>query len=208
MSELYTQESNVKIKLRISIFGALMLLFLLFGDRTGYSSIAIFAAILHELGHITAAYLLKIKINGLSIGLMGARLNVNTPMYSYSKESVLAAAGPAVNLLGGLVSFYIFRHTGNEKILFFSIASGFLACLNLLPIKSFDGGRIFLCLIAPAAGIFTAEKLLDILSFLLVLLLWMFSMYMMLRVGSSVTLFTFSSALFAELFLDHDCFSH
>lgn len=197
----------MKIKLRISIFGMLMLLILIFGDNRVYSVIALSAAAVHEVGHIIAAKLLGIKFKTLSLNLFGARLGLATPLYSYKKEFLLCAAGPCINLVTGDIALCLYHLCfHDEHILFFAVASFFLAILNLLPIKSFDGGHMLLCFTAPTFGLYTAEKLLAVLSFISVLILWTISLYLMLRVGSSLALFVFSSALFAELFLTGDNF--
>ena len=197
----------MKIKLRISIFGMLMLLILIFGDNSVYSVIALSAAAIHEVGHIIAAKILGVEFKTLSLNLFGARLGLATPLYSYKKEFLLCAAGPAINLITGDVALCLYNlRLPDEHILFFAIASFFLAILNLLPIKSFDGGRMLISITAPLIGLYTAEKLLAVLSFISLLILWGISLYLMLRVGSSLALFVFSSALFAELFLTGDNF--
>jgi len=197
----------MKIKLRISIFGMLMLLILIFGDNRVYSVIALAAAAVHECGHLITARLLGVKFKTLSLNLFGARLGLATPLYSYKKEFLLCAAGPAINLVTGAVALCVYNsRLPNEHILFFAIASFFLAVLNLLPIKSFDGGRMLLCLTAPLIGLYPAERTLGVLSFISVLILWGISLYLMLRVGSSLALFVFSSSLFVELFLTEENF--
>lgn len=200
----------LKIRLRISIFGILLLLILLFGDNSEYTVIALTAAAVHELGHIIAARLLGLKFGSLSVGLFGARLGLTATPCSYRKELLLCAFGPLFNIVSGGAALYIFYAYGRRGdmiyVLFFAVASFFLAALNLLPIKSFDGGRMFICMLAPPFGIYAAERVLGFLSFIFVLLLWAVSMYLMLRVGSSLALFVFSSALFAELFLDPEIF--
>lgn len=201
----------MKIKLRISIFGILMLLVLLFGDNSIYTLIALSAAALHEAGHLIAAAMMGVEIGSLSVSLFGARLGLAVPLYSYKREWLLCAAGPAMNFLTGGAAYYIYRICGSTEsmryVLFFAIASFFLALLNLLPIKNFDGGRMLLCITAPLIGIYSAEKLTGTLSFIFVLMIWAASLYLMLRIGSSLALFVFSSALFAELFLDSGAFS-
>ncbi|MDD7676210.1 MAG: hypothetical protein PUJ09_06220 [Eubacteriales bacterium] len=201
----------MKLKLRISIFGILMLLILLFGDSTGYALIAVIAAAVHETGHIVAALILRMRLDSFSLGLLGARLGLSLPLYSYRKELLLSLSGPVSNIVTGGAAIYIYNvcraaDSGPEPLLFFSVASMFLAGLNLLPVQSFDGGRIFMCLAAPVMGIFTAERVLRILSFSCILLLWGTSVYLMLRIGSSLALFVFSSALFAQMFLGADAF--
>lgn len=196
----------MKLKLRISIFGVLMLLILLFGDSTGYALIAVVAAAVHELGHIAAALLLRMRLDSFSLGLMGARLGLSLPLYSYRRELWLALSGPLINIVSGVAALYIYRSCRVEMLLFFGVAGLFLAGLNLLPVQSFDGGRIFICLLAPTVGLYAAERALRRLSFGCIWLLWGTSVYLMLRCGSSLALFVFSSALFAQLFLGGDAF--
>lgn len=184
-----------------------MILILLFGDNSEYAIIALTAAATHELGHIITALVLKMKLDSFSLGLFGARLGIALPLYSYRHELMLSLSGPIANLLTGSAALYIYHIQGSsEHVLFFAVASFFLALLNLLPIKGFDGGRIFICLSAPPLGIYVAERLLELLSFVFVLMLWILSIYLMLKVGSSLALFVFSAALFAELFLNAETF--
>ena len=192
----------MKSRLKISIFGILMLLILLFGDNRKYTMIAFGAAMVHEAGHIFAALILKMKLDGFTLNLFGARIGVALPKYSYRQEFFMALAGPLANIISGAMSLSIYNTcTENEYLLFFAIASFFLGILNFLPIKSFDGGRIFICIFSPSFGAYTPERWLNRLSFLFIFLLWVISVYLMLRIGSSLTLFVFSSAIFAELFL-------
>ena len=183
-----------------------MLLILLFGDDSVYTLVALSAAAVHEAGHIVAAAILKIKFKSLSLSLLGAKLGLAAPLYSYSREWLLCAAGPAINIMTGGIALYIYNKCGSPErlryVLFFAVASFFLAGLNLLPIKNFDGGRMLICVAAPLLGINAAEKMTDVLSFFCVLAIWSISLYLMIRVGSSLALFVFSSALFAELFFD------
>lgn len=199
----------MKSRLKISIFGILMILILMFGDNCKYTVIALCAALVHESGHIIAALILKMKIDGFTLNILGAKIGVSLPMYSYKKEMLLSLSGPVANIVSGIISLFVFKSSiaqTNTYLVFFTIASFFLAILNLLPIKGFDGGRIFICLSAPLLDAYTPEKWLERLSFLFVFILWVISVYLMLRIGSSLTLFVFSTALFAELFLSSDGF--
>ncbi len=199
----------MKSRFKISIFGILMLLILLFGDNYKYTVIALFAAFIHEIGHILAALVLKMKLNGFALNMLGAKIRISLPMYSYKKELLLSLAGPFTNIVSGIIAVFIYRSGSDADStysLFFAIASFFLAILNLLPIKNFDGGRIFICILAPALGVDKPERWLIRSSFVFIFLLWVISVYLMLRIGSSLTLFVFSSALFTELFLGSEGF--
>lgn len=184
-----------------------MILILIFGDNSKYAIIALSAAIIHEIGHVAASFLLKMKLKNFSLKLFSAKLGVALPLHSYKKELLLALSGPLANIVSGITAIHIYRHIYcNEYVMFVIVASFFLAILNLLPIRSFDGGRIFICTLAPHFNIYKIEYVLEILSFSFILLLWIVSVYLMLKIGSSLTLFVFSSALFAELFLNSDTF--
>lgn len=206
-TRIYVLKKMLKIHFKVSIFGILMILVLIFGDNSKYAIIALSAAIIHEIGHIAASLLLKIKLDSFSLKLFKANIGVTLPLYSYKHELLLSLAGPIFNIISGIIAMYIYhRFYSNEYILFSIVASFFLAILNLLPIKGFDGGRIFICALAPHFNIYIAEYILEILSFSFILLLWIVSIYLMLKIGSSLTLFVFSSALFAEMFLNSENF--
>ena len=189
-----------------------MLLILIFGDDRAYSLVALAAAGIHEAGPIITGALLGIRFKTFSFNILGANLALAAPLYSYRREWLLCASGPAINFLTGGIAAYIYYNVlaypeEHMYVLFFAIASFFLGTLNLLPIKNFDGGRMLICTTAPIIGINAAERLTEVLSFVFVLILWVMSLYLMLRVGASLALFVFSSALFVEMFFDARSFS-
>lgn len=160
---------------------------------------ALAAATLHEIGHLTAAKLCGVPIKELRLSIFGAAITLESGLYSYKKELLMAAAGPLVNIL--TVSLMIPNYPSlREPWQLFLIASAFLGTLNLLPITDFDGGRIFFCICSQFASPKTASALCGAASFITVLTLWMASVYLLLRFGTSLSLFVFSSALFCKIF--------
>ncbi len=160
---------------------------------------AFLAATLHELAHIGMARLCGISFRELSITPFGASLTPASFMGGYREEFLIAAAGPCANLLcAGL----IFPLSDVPFFSFFLISSLFYAFLNLLPVSGFDGGRILSCLLSQRLSPTFCLPLLRIISFLIVFFLWSFSVYVMLRVGKSLSLFVFSCSLFLKLFLE------
>ncbi len=160
------------------------------------------AVIIHEGGHLVAAALIGIKPNRFSLGPLGARLEVDTAELPYGKEIALAAAGPVSNLLGAAYALPMTALTSGalfESVCFFIAASVGLAILNLLPIKSFDGGRILSCALSLISDRFADGKLAGAVSFLFLFALWVTSVYLILRTGASLSLFTFSVTLFVRL---------
>ncbi len=186
------------MKIRVSFFGVLMLVALVI-TRSYLSLAALFAAFLHEMGHIAAAKLCNIPLKELKLDIFGASITPESSFCSYKQEILLAAAGPAVNLLlcAALLPFYA---SSVELCRSFFVASLFLGGLNLLPIESFDGGRVLYCVLALIFAPSTARRVCACASFLLVFALWTLSVYLLLRLGASLSLFVFSYALICKMF--------
>ena len=190
---------RLSFKIRVSFFALLMLVALILSG-SGISLAALVAAVLHELGHILAAKMLNTHLGELKLGIFGASLSIDSAVTSYKNEIAVAIAGPLTNLLCALL---IYCTVGIEDRFFeaFFVCSLFLALLNLLPISDLDGGRILLCALSLFLPCYTANKLLRICSFVFVFSLWCLSVYLLLRLGASLSLFVFSASLFCKIFL-------
>lgn len=155
------------------------------------------AIIIHEAGHLCAAYLLHMKPSGAAADTIGIRLLFRGVPPSYGKEILLCAAGPLANLLSLALGLAIDVPADN---IFLSVSAS-LALLNLLPIEGFDGGRMVhstLLLFLPPGK---ADKICELLSFFFLFVLWCISVYLMMRAGNELSLFFFSTAIFFRIFL-------
>ncbi len=173
----------------------------LIGGRLPEFFAAMTAAALHEFGHIAAARLLGVRLSGLSLDLLGARLDTGHRLISYGDELRLAAAGPFVNLACFIAAYPLALTAPTSFAKAFTAASAGLCALNLLPVESFDGGRILSCVISQIFGPDPARRITRALSFFCIFALWSASVYMLLRTASSLSIFVFSAALFARLFV-------
>lgn len=187
------------LKIKITFSGALMLL-VLFLTHSYLSLAAILAAAIHELGHIIVARICKISLGELKLGIFGAALTPKALLCSYKKEIALCIAGPLVNLLSAML-LYPFSGGDNSFLSLFIGASLFLGILNLLPIHEFDGGRILFCILSSRISFKIAARTIKATSFILIFSLWTLSVYLLLKLSSSVSLFIFSLSLFAKIFL-------
>ena len=123
------------------------------------------ACAIHELGHIVAAALLGGWIEGLSLTAVGAELHIEYEVpLTYGKESLVALAGPAANLLGGGLALVL--HWQLAAVLTLAIGA-----FNLLPILPLDGGRVVYGLLAGKLDADWAERFMTALSGCLVGLL-------------------------------------
>ncbi len=188
------------MKIRIG-FLAVMLALSLFLSRSLFALALLLSALSHELGHILMAKACGIRLCKCTIGLYGAGLVPEECLYSYGKEILLCLAGPLVNLFLGSTGLLLSRDYPSELLTYFVLSSFLLGGLNLLPIKDFDGGRILSALCHLIFSVETAGRILSVLSFLFVFLLWSLSLYLLLRHAASLSMFIFSLSLFARIFI-------
>lgn len=187
-------------RLRIAPSVLILMLFILWNDRTGVSLLTLLAALLHEGGHFLAAWLMRIDMRAMRLNFLGARLEITGRMLSFGEEWLLCAAGPIASLLGAMMAALFWKTSPAAEI--FSCASLVLGVLNLLPIRSFDGGRMLECALYVWTDARFATAILRGISFTFLFLLWSVAVYFLLRAGDGLSLFCFSLALFLRFFED------
>ena len=151
------------------------------------------AAVLHEGGHLLAARLAGVRVSEVRLDLFGARMRL-AGLLSYRQELVVALGGPAVNLLSALLVSPVWAHGGeaeNGWLFIFLCASCGLCAVNLLPVQTLDGGRALSCLLSLTVGERAARITLRITTGVVLLFLWLVSVYALLRAGNMLSLFVF-----------------
>ncbi|MBQ2716751.1 MAG: site-2 protease family protein [Clostridia bacterium] len=195
------KSSNIQ---RIGILPALILILMLILQPSGIVLSSLGAAVLHELGHMLAAAILGVPLRSLDVGMFGASLRVRGSLISYPKEFLLCAAGPAMNFLSAFAVIALSERRGYFTDIgeWFASVSLMLGVLNLIPAEGFDGGRMLSVTVTSLFGPRVSAKLLSLSTFLSILLLWMFSVYLLIRFGTSLSLFVFTLSLFYRLFIE------
>lgn len=184
------KRTRVSISLGVAV---LFIFFLVGGKRYIDAEILLpwaLAAIVHELGHIAAAKAAGIRIEGMHLGLLGARLSLSDGVISYGKEAAVALAGPGINIFCAMLFRMSFPAFCEFSLL--------LGVLNLLPIVSFDGYRILYCIISKLSNSLAAERVLKVVSLGFIFMLWLISVYFLIRYKANVSLFVFACALFIK----------
>ena len=201
----------IKIKFN---FGAILLLFsLILSNEITYACVYLICAAIHELGHLWAAKILNIKIEEMTFDIAGAKILPAGQINSYKNEFLLCAAGPLASMCLALFCAIACYGNFDINILFeeeISNASQVLsaiilfstiqAVINLIPIDGFDGGRMLKSITVYHFGVSTGQKISYILTFIFSLILWMTSVYFLIKIGQGLSLFSFSICMFLKLF--------
>lgn len=190
--------------LRIGILPAVIFCIMLVFQPAGVVFPSLAGAVLHESGHLLAAMLLGIPLRSLDIGIFGASLKVRGSLISYPKEFLLCASGPGANFLSALAVIIFSEHRGyySECGEWFVSVSVMLGLLNLIPAEGFDGGRMLSVVLTSMLGPRISARVLSLSTFISIVALWMFSVYLLLRYGTSLSLFVFTLSLFYRLFVE------
>lgn len=187
----------MKKKISFSLLSCLWLTVLVL-LKVPYILSMICAVALHESGHLLYARLRRIPILSFELSMLGAQIKIDPSRLSYTDELLLAAAGPLAGLLGSAVCPSLFS---GADLLPFSVISLCLSLFNLIPIETLDGGRILKCAISVLFSPDAADRALRISSFITLFVLWLFSVYLMLKSIDGVSVFAFSAILFVKFFI-------
>lgn len=160
----------MKIKIKNTVFSvgipflAVSAFFLAGEMRENYIMAVLFSA-LHETGHILALLFFGKKPTSLILGIMGIRIETNDAMMSYREVCVIALSGPAINLVFAVIFAF-----ADISGLPFAVNTG-LFLVNILPVKTLDGGRFIYNLILSETDEEKADKTINTLEILTVVML-------------------------------------
>ena len=190
---------SVAMKIRIGFFTILLCTALIVLEPR--IAIAAFISItLHECGHILAARISGIGISEVKMSIYGARLSASDRIFSYKDEIFLCIMGPLVNFLLALFLLPLYKATHSQFILDTTVCSLFLGTLNLMPIKSFDGGRILFSMLNILCPPRSAACIISAVSFFVTFVFWCLSVYLLIVARAGLSAFVFSVSLFFNLF--------
>lgn len=130
----------------ISFFFMAAVTIMLATDRTGYMLPTLFAVMAHEAAHLFVMWVLDCAPK--SVRLIPASIQINSKFsFQYKNDILIAAAGPAVNILLFLCLYFNFAAFGNMTVLYYAILNLIYGGFNLLPVRGLDGGTILYTLL-------------------------------------------------------------
>ena len=178
----------------IPVFSAVFFLFRL--TPTFRAVLLLLAFLCHEGGHVAAFCIVGEGVPRLSPVSGGFRL-VSPACLSYRSERFVALAGPAANLIPGLL--FLAFGAGNP----YAAEAGRIfigtGLSNLIPIADHDGGRVLFCLLSPRVGYARAASVASAVSY--------FSLFLALTLSFSL-LYVFGAGFYFAVFCLFSLLSH
>lgn len=189
-------------KLMLSLPGAAALLFILLAEPLRYSLPLICSVLLHEASHLAALRLICGSCGAVTPVPFGLSISLTSSIIPYKKEILICAAGPAANIICTALCVVLMRFCGvySDGLLLFMTCNLLLGVINLIPIKTLDGGRILLCTLLLFTLPDRAENIALAVSITLIFLLWFIAVYLWMMFGQSPYLIFLSMYLFALSF--------
>lgn len=159
------------IRIDLKIF-LILILFYFTKQLEIYSLIMIFA-IIHELCHLFAGLILKMKVKRITIMPVGLSIEFKVPYQDLNikilksnkhelKKIFIAIAGPLINIIILFITFFLNIKIELKYLIIYS--NLVIALFNLLPIYPLDGGRIMKSILCLIKGRKRAESLINKIS--------------------------------------------
>ena len=159
--------------LRIDLKIFLILILFYFTKQLEIYSLIMIFAIIHELCHLFAGLVLKMKVKRITIMPVGLSIEFKVPYQDLNikilksnkhelKKIFIAIAGPLINII---ILFTTFLLNIKIELKYLIIYSNLvIALFNLLPIYPLDGGRIMKSILCLIKGRKRAESLINKIS--------------------------------------------
>ena len=212
------------MEIRVGFDGWLLLFGMFLSENKTAGLICLICAFVHEMGHIIAARLMKIRLKRLTLGFAGARIYPDDEGMSYKKEFFLCAGGPIANLCFAALSltlalvcqkispqpaddtltqaFLLLEGQGGSAmsaLYLCTVVSLLQAAVNLLFVDGLDGGRMLVAVIAQIGSAQTAHRAEKICTIFSAVCLWIISVYLLLRTGSGIGILVCAGCMFVKI---------
>lgn len=168
-------------RVRVNFYFFALLCAAAYFDRSGKMLWGMFAAVLHELGHLTAMLLLLGHApREISVTPFGIRIG-SSPLAEFEKGNLMVlAAGSGVNFLSFAATFGFLPD--------FAWVSLLLGLFNMLPVENMDGGGILRIALEKIMSEDSAVRVMNIVSWLTLTAMLMLGIHVLFITGYNFTL--------------------
>ena len=131
-------------------------LFLILTGNISIYAIIFISLLIHEAGHLLAAYFTGMRIRSCTIMPYGGEIVIwNKHMSPRKNRFLVAVSGPLATLLLLLIAIWI-PFPGDDQVIRIQVA---LLLLNLLPILPLDGGQAICALLETDGSVYRTRAL-------------------------------------------------
>jgi Zn-dependent protease len=130
------------------------------------AAVGLFVSVaLHELGHAWAAMRYGLRVESITLWILGGLASLESMPKEWDRELVIALAGPAVSILVGVACYaaLVALPASAQLTLFvvgwLAVTNLILAAFNMLPSFPMDGGRVLRALLARKRPYATATRI-------------------------------------------------
>lgn len=170
-------------------------------DKSFTAFCGIINAALHELGHIVLLHCFGCKLKSVSLGLFDINIKKQDCRLTINQEIAVALSGAAANLICAGFYFVVFHYTGAWLARTLFISAVFLACFNLLPVESLDGGCALTLLLLKRFSFSAASKIVTFASIVVLAPMTFLGAVVLLNTKYNFTLLFTSCYLLAIILL-------
>lgn len=155
--------------------------------------------LVHEVAHLISALFIGLNVSHITLYPFGVNLKLkNTIVYSISDEIILYLSGPLMNAVLAIIFIFFTENGKTFNILYWNNIMLFL--FNLLPIIPMDGGIILNKIIARKMGYRISEKIMKILSTVLIILLLTLELFLIQMSSFNYTIIFICTFLIGNIF--------
>ncbi len=180
------------------LFIAIITIFLL-TDTTGLGIICLLSCMLHELGHIISFYIVKLKPRLLCFDITGIKLEQPKQQLPFLTELIILSSGCLTNFTIAIILNFI---GANINIILINIVIG---TFNLLPIHTFDGGKILFATLSCFVSDKVAYKISIIIEKTTIILLISLCLFSIFAYELNLSLIIITILLIISLILKSNC---
>ena len=156
------------------------------------------AALLHELGHLLVMIICRQRIKQITVFPFGVDIKKVPFISSYKTDIAVSSAGIAVNISMTVLCCFL---PNSSAVDIFQQSNALLFAINVLPIKTLDGGQILekvLLLLLPPD---TVDKIMGFCSFVCIIIVGSVAVWVLFYSGYNFSLLFMCMYLFAGVFL-------